>query len=57
MDNSDKVYYINGGQTLNIGKTSITANLIKQEDSDLIQGIELVQKKGNEIIKTEKIIY
>lgn len=57
MDNSKRVYYINAGESLNIGKLVITSKLIKQSDSDLVEGIEITQKKGEEIIKNEIIKY
>lgn len=57
LDNSDKIYYLDGGKSMNIGKVTITSNLIKQVDSDLIEGIELVQTQNGEVIKKEIIKY
>lgn len=57
MDNSDRIYYIDGGGSIKVGKSIIYSELIKQPDSDLIIGINLTQKLGDKIVKNKMINY
>ena len=58
LDNNNKItYYINAGETKNIGNVTITATSIKQSDSDLITGITLTEKSNGEVVKEQTINY
>lgn len=49
--------YLDGGKSVNLGKITVSSQLIKQPDSDLIAGITLTARKGSEITQTKTITY
>lgn len=57
LDSKNKLFYLNGGQTLNISGVTIKSTLIKQDDSDLVTGITITETKGDKVIKEQTITY